>query len=362
MGSAMKHEALPPGAVHPARKPDFDRLLSIISRVSVVVLGAVALVAVLEYAQMVLAPVFLAIVIGLMFGPLADRIERFGIPAWISAFAAVLLFLTLIAIAITGFVVPLSDWLDKLPAIWSRLQTELTSWKGVIASVGGLQEQLRSAMGQSAGMKVNVDDNSAVESVVYFAPALMAQVVLFLASMYFFIATRNDFRTAVLSRCVGPRLRARLARTFLDVESKVSRYLLSISAVNVVLGLAVATVLTVLGVPSPLLWGLMAGVLNYVIYIGPAVMILVLTGVGLATADTALGILTPPLAYLVLNLIEAQFVTPLVLGRTMTLNPFVVFLSLAVWIWLWGPVGGFIAVPSLLVAGAIVANIVPAAR
>ncbi len=86
-------------------------------------------------------------------------------------------------------------------------------------------------------------------------------------------------------------------------------------------------------------------------------MAVVLTGVGLATADSAPGILLPPFAYLSLNLIEAQIVTPHVLGRTMTLNPFLVLLALAGWIWLWGPVGGFIAVPALLIAGTVIANI-----
>lgn len=338
---------------------DLETLLATAARVSVILIGIIVVIGVLDYAQLILAPIALAIVIGLMFGPLADGIERFGIPPWISAFAAVLIFIALIAIAATGFAVPLSDWMERFPVIWARLQSELTSWQGIFASIGSLQQQLREAMGQGAGMKVNVDDTSAVKTVVLFAPAVMAQIVLFLASMYFFIATRNDFRDAVLSRCVARRLRRRLANTFVEVEAKVSRYLLSITVVNIALGLAVSVVMFALGVPSPLLWGLMAGVLNYVIYVGPAVMAVVLTGVGLATADTAPGILLPPLAYLSLNLIEAQFVTPHVLGRTMTLNPFLVFLALAGWIWLWGPVGGFIAVPALLIAGTVIANIAP---
>lgn len=109
-----------------------------------------------------------------------------------------------------------------------------------------------------------------------------------------------------------------------------------------------------LGVPSPPLWGMLAGLLNYVIYVGPAVMVVLMTCVGLAIGDTPLAIATPPLVYLALNLTEAQFITPTVLGRTMTLNPFVVFLAIAFWIWLWGPVGGFVAVPILLVVATMI--------
>lgn len=360
MGFRMMHAVSLPRRRQLAKKSNFDAVITTFSKLSVVVIGVIAIVGALEYGQVILAPVVLSIVIGLMFGPLADRIEQAGIPPWISGFAVVALFVGLIAVAITGFAVPLSDWLEKLPLIWSRLQSELTSWRGVIASVAGLQEQLREAMGQkTGGMRVNVEDTSAVESVVFLAPALMAQVILFLASMYFFIATRVRIRVAVLSLCFERRLRWRFAHIFRDIEDMVSRYLLSITAVNIVLGVAVSLALWVLGVPSPLLWGMLAGVLNYVIYIGPAVMVLILSGVGLATADSAVGIISPPLVYLVLNMIEAQFVTPHILGRTTTLNPFIVFLALAFWIWLWGPVGGFIAVPALLILNAIVRNILP---
>ncbi|WP_417766641.1 AI-2E family transporter [Stappia sp.] len=338
---------------------DFEAILANTSRLAIIAIGVITVIAALEYAQMILAPIFLAVVIGLMFGPLSDRIEQLGIPSWISALGVVATFLMLIAVAGTAFAVPLSDWLDRLPSIWERLQLELTSWKGIVASIGGMQEKLRSAMGQGPSMKVDVEDTSAVESVVFFAPAFMAQILLFLASMYFFIATRNDFREAALSLCLNPRLRQSARRTFEDVEARVSRYLLSITAVNILLGLAVSAALFALDVPSPLLWGMLAGALNYVIYIGPAVMALVLTGVGLATSDTTLGILLPPAVYLGLNLLEAQFLTPAVLGRTMTLNPFVVLLSIAIWIWLWGPVGGFIAVPSLLIVDAVLRNIMP---
>lgn len=340
-------------------RSEFETLLANVARLVLVFIGAVLLVSTLDRAQVILAPIFLAVVIGLMFGPLSDKVEQAGIPSWISAAAMVLLFIGLIAAAAAGFAVPLSDWLDKLPQIWTRLQSELTDWKGVIASVGGLQEQLRSVMGTGASMKVEVQDTTTVESVVYLAPTFLAQIILFLASLYFFIATRKGIRDTAITYCITPRLRNSVRRTFDDVETRVSRYLMSITLVNVILAIAVSIALYLLDVPSALLWGLMAGVLNYVIYIGPAVMALILTGVGLATADTSLAILTPPLVYLALNLIEAQFLTPAVLGRTMTLNPFLVLIAIAGWIWIWGPAGGFVAVPSLLILGTILANILP---
>lgn len=348
-----------PRRIKRKNQPNIDEIIRTGAYLAMIVMGGITLVGVLEYGQMILAPIMLAIVIGLMFGPLADRIERFGIPPWISGGAVVVLLVSLIALALAGFAVPLSDWLDKLPSMWAKLQSGLTGWRAVIASVGGLQEQIRSAIGQDAAMRVDVADESTMESVAYLAPAIVAQVLLFLAGLYFFIATRARIRISVLSVCFSRRLRWRVAHAFRDIEMLVSRYLLSITAVNIGLGVVVALALWALGVPSPLLWGMLAGVLNYVIYIGPAIMAFILFGVGLASYPTLSGALVPPFAYLLLNLIEAQFVTPHVLGHTMTLNPFVVFLSIAFWIWLWGPVGGFIAVPCLLVCYAAIRNIVP---
>lgn len=324
-----------------------------IARTALVILCVLAVVTALDFGQVILAPVCLSIVVGSLFGPAADRLSRLGIPAWISAAGMVIIFLLLIFTAGAAIVVPLSDWLDKLPLIWARLQAQLTSWQGFFASLSSLQEELRGAMGGGTQVKVSVDDTSAVESVFYFAPTFVAQVILFLASLYFFILTRPYLRRSALDLVTDQDSRRCVLNVFRTIEDRLSAYLLSITFINVGLGVAVALVLWGLGVPSPLLWGMLAGLLNYVIYIGPAVMVVVMLAVGLATGNTLLAIVTPSLAYLGLNLIEAQFVTPTVLGRTMTLNPFAVFLTIAFWIWLWGPVGGFVAVPLLLVGASL---------
>ena len=121
---------------------------------------------------------------------------------------------------------------------------------------------------------------------------------------------------------------------------------------------AVTLALWAVGMPSPLLWSLLAVVMNYVIYVGPALMAIILLSISLATRQGGIDIILPPAVYLGLHFIESQFVTAQVLGVTMTMNPFLVFLSLAFWIWLWGPIGGFIAVPSLLVIYALLRNTV----
>jgi predicted PurR-regulated permease PerM len=268
------------------------------------------------------------------------------------------LFIIAVCALAAALVGPLSFWAGELPRIWQQLQLQLAELRAPLETLRGLQEQVRSVTGET-GVTVSVDESTPVESVATLAPALGAQLLLFMASLYFFVATRDQIRITVLRMCVSRRLRWRVAHIFRDVEGLVSTYLLSISAINLGLGLVVTLALWLVGVPSAALWGALAGLLNFIVYVGPAVMSAILFAIGLATFDTISGSMMPPLIYLALNLVEAQFVTPMVVGRTLTLNPFVVLLALSFWIWIWGPVGGFIAIPALLIVFAITRNILP---
>jgi predicted PurR-regulated permease PerM len=320
--------------------------------------GFVALIFALQAGEFILAPIFLAVVIGLMFGPLATRIENSGVPPTISAVLVVLLFIGLVVAFSAALAAPLSEWVGRIPQLWEELQRQLAGWQRPLEALSAVREELRAIAG-AADVKVSVEDGSAVESVATMAPAVIAQLILFFASLYFFVATRHQIRTLVLGFSLDRRLRWRVAHIFRDVEKLVSKYLLSITVINLAEGILVGVGLFAVGVPSAALWGALAAVTNFVPFVGPLVMTVVLFAVGLAEFDTLGGSLLPPLIYQTINLVEAQFVTPTVIGRQMTLNPFVVLLALAFWIWLWGPIGGFIAVPALLVLYAVLRNIVP---
>lgn len=341
-------------------KSNFELVLSRGSQVSLIFIALVTLIFALHAGEYILAPISLAIVIGLMLGPVASRLERSGLPASLSAALVVILFLTLLCTFALALAAPLSFWVGRIPQVWSELQIQLSDWKQPLDAIRGAREEIRKVTGGS-GLPVSVDEGSPVESIATLAPAILAQVLLFFASLYFFVATRHRTRIAILALCFDRRLRWRVAHIFRDVEKLVSQYLLSITMINVAEGLAVGIGLYLIGVQSAPLWGALAFLTSFVIYIGPAIMTAILFAVGLAEFDWLGGALLPPLLYLAINAIEAQLVTPLVIGRTMTLNPFVVLLALAFWIWLWGPLGGFIAIPALLIVYAMIRNFVPGA-
>jgi predicted PurR-regulated permease PerM len=337
----------------------FERILSNSSQIALIGIGLFALVVALHLGQVILAPVFCAIVIGLMFGPVQDLLERRGVPDAASAGVVILGFLIVIGVAIFAFAAPLADWVERIPVIWQRLQTELAKWQEPLAAIGNLQEQIKGVLGNDQAMTVEVEDSGAMIDMALIAPAILSQIAIFLLSLYFFMATRDNFRISVLALCVTRRMRWRMAHVFRDVEEKVSRYLLTISMVNIGVGAVVTLVTWLLGMPTPLLWGALAAVLNYVPFVGQALMAAILFLVGMSTSPDLVGAALPVIAYWVINFIEGNFVSPNLLGRTMTINPFLIFLSLAFWIWTWGPVGGLIAVPSLLMLYSIATHILP---
>jgi len=337
----------------------FERILDNSARMAMVFIGCVVLLIVLKLGETILAPVSLALVIGLMFGPVADLFERRGIPSSLSAAIAVLLLIAILGAALLLFAVPLSQWFAKVPDIWQKLQADLASLKGPLDSLSALQAQIAGIFGGGTAVTVRVADGSTVTSIALIAPAIAAQVLLFLASLYFFLATRHKIRISMLSLCVSRRMRWRTAHIFSDVEAKVSRFLLSVTLVNLCVGTAVSLAMWAIGMPSPLLWGALAAAVNYVPYVGQAVMVLVLASVGLGTQSELSGALLPVGCYLAISFTEGQIVTPQFLGRTMTLNPFMIFLAITFWLWTWGPIGGLVAVPSLLILQSVLAHVLP---
>ena len=339
-------------------KSNVELLLLRSAQVAAIVMGLVTAIFALHAGEYILAPASLGVVIGLMLGPVATKLESRGLRPGLSASLVVMLFVIGIGLLAMAVAAPLSFWLSRLPQIWSDLQLQLSELKAPLGALQRVRDQVRELTG-GENLTVSVDDGTGVGSVALLAPALVAQILIFFACLYFFVATRNQTRAAILKLCLDRRLRWRVAHIFRDVERMVSRYLLSITVINLAEGAAVGLALYLIGVPSAALWGALAALTNFVVFIGPMVMVAILFMVGLTEFDTLAGSLLPVLAYLGVNVVESQFVTPMVIGRTMTLNPFAVVLALIFWIWLWGPLGGFIAIPALLILYSIVRNVVP---
>jgi predicted PurR-regulated permease PerM len=338
---------------------EFQLLLGNVARLGLIFIALIVLIAALMYGRTLLLPVSLAVIVGLMFGPVADNLEGRGVSPAFSAAIVVLLLIVLIAASILSFAVPLSEWVARAPLIWEKFRAAVTDLKEPLAAFAGLEEQIKSMVGAGTAMEVTVAEGSPVTDIAFIAPAILGEILVFLVSLYFYLATRQNIRMSILSLCVTRRLRWRTAHVFRDVEAKVSRFLLSVTLLNICVGVVMTLATWWLGLPSPLLWGALAFILNYIPYVGQAILIAILLAVGLGTQVGWVAILAPVGVYLVVNFIEGQVIFPQFVGRSVELNPFLIFLSILFWIWAWGPFGALVAVPSLLIAQSFLAHVLP---
>jgi predicted PurR-regulated permease PerM len=176
---------------------------------------------------------------------------------------------------------------------------------------------------------------------------VIAGLLVMIALLFFLLASGDTLLRQAVT--IAPRLgdKRRVVEIVRETEDDISYYLLTVSMINAGLGVAVGAAMYILGMPNAPLWGVMAGVFNFVPFLGAVTGIGIVGLVALLTFDQAWSIFLPPLSYLGLTSIEAQFVTPALLARRLTLNPVAVFLALIVWTWMWGIAGALLAVPLL---------------
>ncbi|WP_062762244.1 AI-2E family transporter [Falsirhodobacter sp. alg1] len=328
-----------------------DRL----ARYAVIFMGVFALFAALRIGEGIFAPLVLAMVAGVVLSPISDLVARWGMRPVVGALLSLLLTLTIVG-GLAAAAQPLVMRLfDKAPQIWSELQTTVDILHRFISGFSQMSDGLRDALSPpAAGAQGTAEPaEGGLESAMptmadalLFAPSFAGQILIFIGALFFFLLTRADVY-GWASRLAEPSERADLARRLHLAETLVARYFLTITVINLIEGLTVAGVLHLIGMPGAMLWGLAAFLLNYILYIGPAMMTVSLLFGGIAVFDGWQALL-PVIAYILINGAEGQFITPTLIGRHTAVNPLLVFLSLVFGMWLWGPIGGIVAIPLLL--------------
>ncbi|WP_341707897.1 AI-2E family transporter [Halopseudomonas sp.] len=333
---------------------------------------ALACLYTLYFAKSLLLPVVVAALFALLLSPLVAVFKRFHVPRTFSA----LLLLAAIGGPFTllgsQLAEPAQKWWERLPELSAQLSDELDAFGRKLTPseapapqtvepqqgfrlFGWLREEPAApataapANGDPAlsdrvmqgGMEVMVKALGAT-------PAVLAQFFTFLVLVLFMLIFGPSLYSTFIQ--VFPQVRDKQAATDLleQVQRELSRYILTVSLINTLLGAVTAGVLALMEVEDALLWGVMVGLLNFAPYVGPVIGMLVLCLAGIVQYGPGLEALLPALVFFCINLVEAQFVTPTVLGQRMRLHPLVLMLWLILWGWLWGVVGVLIAVPLLV--------------
>ena len=302
---------------------------------------------VLLYAQPILLPVVSAVVVGSMFGPLQRRAFAWGVPGWAFGLLVVLVLLGLIQFATVELSGSVIDWIKQGPKMGETLKAKLQWLEPGVDAFRNLQNMISPGTGDTA---LRIDFAAIAQAGLGFLTPAMGELLIFFATLFFYLLSRGDLRRHLVLAFDDQESRLRVIRILNDIEESLTRYIGTVTLINACIGLVTAAGAWLLGLPSPALLGALAFACNFLPYVGPACVVLVPFCVGLIHYTYLGQAFIPPLLFVGLAAVEGHVVTPSIIGRSLTLNPFAVFLGLTFWTWLWGPVGAFLSVPFLIVA------------
>ena len=316
----------------------------------------IAVVLLLGYARPLLLPVTIAIVFTFVLSQPVRMLHRLGVNDYLGAAIVVAAVLAGVMLIFALIAAPAAAWWARAPLIVQELVEALQDWRDALFPYAAPAPLTR---GPAAPVTDPLSERLAIEGWTFtrmaiggtlsFAVSAAATVIL----LFFLLATERWLveRTAAAIR--QPRIRALVLAGMRQAERDIGRFISTMCLINVVLGVATGLALWAIGLPNPVLWGVTTAVLACIPYLGPLLIAVLLLLAGSVTFGTGVAMLGPPAAFLLLHGVEANFISPMIMGRRLRLSPVFVFLSVMTWGWLWGVAGAFIAVPLLLALRAV---------
>lgn len=315
----------------------------------------------LYFAAELLIPLTVALLLALMLIPLVRALHGAYVPRPLAGATVVAAVLTTFGVAGNLVWEPAAEWLRSAPEQLRDLEPRLRELRAPLDEIRNASRTIVDAAegeAQDQTMAVELEGETFLESLAAESPRMVASFLGIVFLLYFLLAYGDQVLKKV------ERLNARRApeypvtEIFVTVQQQISRYLLIITLVNLAVACVVAAGLWAIGFPNPLLWGAVAGLLNFAPYVGAAVTAAILAVVGLLSLDSVGMALAVPAGFMFITALEGQLLTPTLLGRQLALSPYMVFLAITFWGWLWGIAGALIAVPILVILK-IVAESVP---
>jgi predicted PurR-regulated permease PerM len=318
-------------------------------------LFVLALLAGLYAAQEIILPVVLAFMLNLLLEPVLRMLERrLRVPRMLGALLLIgLVFCTIVGFG-TAMSGPASSWAAKLPEGVPRLQEHLSFLRAPIAAVRQFMQQAQGYVGGDARPHTGAPQAPAIGSGFWlalfsgtraFAGGFLETVLV----LFFLLLSGDTFLRRLVEILPSFSDKRQAVEISEHIKRDISAYLITITIMNAAVGVATALAMWLCGLGDPMLWGVVAFLLNYVPILGPTIGIVTFTLAGLLTASTLWWALLPAALYLLIHLVEGETITPILLARRFTLNRVLVILALIFWYWMWGVPGAILAVPMLAI-------------
>jgi predicted PurR-regulated permease PerM len=338
-----------------APTPDIERTAKAVvgprgRSIEVTILTSLALLYTLYFAREFLVPIVFALLLNFLLSPLVRRMLRWRIKTPISAAIVVVVLIAAVAEGAYQLAGPAQRWATTAPQSFTRAEQRLRSVIRPVQQVTQNVERATAAVGAQTDHPQNVvvQAGPSVTSRLFGTTQRIAAGLLEIFILLYFLLAGGDLFLQKLIKVLphfGDKVKAvEIARA---TEAAVSAYLSTALLINIVEGAVVAGVLWLLGMPNVLLWGALVALFEFVPYLGALAAVIVFTVAGLTTFDEVPRALLIPGSFLAINLLQANLVTPMLLGHRLTLNPVAIFIGLAFFFWIWGVPGAFLAVPLL---------------
>ena len=329
---------------------------------ALLVLATLAVGYTLWAAQDLLLPVLLAMFFALVGNPIIRLLQRLLVPRFVGALLVLVLGITGTVLLAQQLVTPAGEWVRQVPAQMRDLAPKLRNLVKPMQEANKAAENIaRAAGGENTARPVQVVKTEINDpyKVLTSTPRVAASVLAVVLLTFFFMVYGQSLQRNAIALLPGRQQKRITVEILQSIEHEISRYVLTISIINILFGLAFAAALYGLDVPldEALLWGTMAGLLNFAPYVGPLIGMLIMLLMGFVAFDDLLHSLLPAGIYLGLHTLEGQLITPIVLGARMALSPLILILALMVFGWLWGIIGLLLAVPLLVCVKIVLSKI-----
>lgn len=303
------------------------------------------------FMRAILLPLVLALLLSYLLVPLVRVLARIRIPPFLGAAMVLLALVGGLAYGASRLSEPASGWIEKAPYSLQQLKQKLLPLKKpmekVAQATGEIDKLTQPESPQTRKPQEVVVKKGAFAEIFTQGPEFIASAVVMFILLYFLLAYDGVFLTKIIR--IMPRLddKKRAVSIMREIETQISRYLLTITAINIGLGIAVGSTVHFLGLRNPIMWGVMVAMLNFIPYLGALTGIICMTLGAVLSFDSLGYALIIPASYMIIAILEGNFITPMVLGRSLTLNPVIILIALAFWGWMWGISGMILAVPIL---------------
>jgi len=297
-------------------------------------------------------PVVLAFLFALTLTPIVRFLRKRGVPSALSA--TLLVVVSAAMVGLGGYLLsgPVMQLINDAPQIGRTLTERIEELRGPfdrLMQISAQIDNVTDTVNEAGVMKVAVQQPGILSQAAGTMLSVGTNAAIVLVLSLFLLASGTLFYEKIVQSFATMSEKKRALRIVYDVEREVSRYLLTVAAINAALGAVIGLGLWAIGMPSPLLWGVMAGLLNFLPYIGALTTIVIVAAISIVSFDSLSYAMVAPAFVIACNIVEGQIVTPLIVGRRLELNAVAIFIAVAFWSWLWGFIGALIAVPLLVV-------------